>query len=600
MTRTDTNRRDASPRAAALTIEQAAYLAIFGLALALRLYGLGAHPLNDPEAREALAVLRFLRGGPELLPASPLYFFFTTLNFLVFQPGEWTARLAPAVLGALLALLPWFLRPALGRGPALAASALLAISSSLVAASRSADGTSLTVFALSLALAAGWRFAAGGAAGWGVTAAIALGAAVAGGGAFFTGLLIVGLIAVAAARTSLVEAVDWPALAGRWRQERLTLLTAFALTVVLTATVGLTYRAGLGALARSWLDWFLGFAVTAEGRSLLAAPVFLAVYEPLILLFGIVGVVRAFLRGEVAAQLLAGLAFIGLLFMLFYTGRTLFDTVWIVLPLALLAAKAGVESVQAWWAPDEWPLVAALSGILAALLTFAAINVTRHVDAARFSAALQQADLIAVLTGAPNLVLAGLALVVAGLVAYLFGAGWSPRAAGAAVTLTAAAALLLATLGAGWGLAQLRPTEPVELWWERPTADDLRRLTETLTDISNFSVGQENEIAVTVRAEPDGALAWALRDFTRAEFVSELSAFIQSPVVIAPEAEQNPALGSAYLGQAFTIRRFWFPENLFWHEQLDWLVFRRTPTLAERVILWVRQDVQQLQPAGQP
>jgi hypothetical protein len=185
-------------------------------------------------------------------------------------------------------------------------------------------------------------------------------------------------------------------------------------------------------------------------------------------------------------------------------------------------------------------------------------------------------------------------------VTYLFAAGWSARAALAGLTATGAITLLVCTLGAGWGQTQVRPTEPVELWWERPAADDLGRLTQSLTAVSNFSVGQEHEIAVTVQAGPDGALAWALRDFPKAEYVNELDAFVNSPVVIAPASSENPTLGSAYVGQAFGLRHYWFPENLFWNEQLDWLTFRRAPVESERVVLWVRQDVQQLQSAQQP
>ncbi|MBL8057646.1 MAG: hypothetical protein JNK29_13165, partial [Anaerolineales bacterium] len=123
---------------------------------------------------------------------------------------------------------------------------------------------------------------------------------------------------------------------------------------------------------------------------------------------------------------------------------------------------------------------------------------------------------------------------------------------------------------------------------------------DTLASVSNFDIGQDREIAVTVQADPDGALAWALRDFPKAQFVAELDAFITSPVVIAPENQQNPALGSAYVGQVFPAARLWRPENLFWNEQLAWLVARRGPVETERVILWVRQDVQQLNSSQTP
>jgi hypothetical protein len=595
--------RPASQRASALTVESAAYLAVFGLALALRLYGLGAHPLTDPEAREALTVLRFLRGASEAglpaeaaLPASPAYFFFTYLGFLVLQPSDAVARLAPALAGAGLVLLPWFFRPALGRGAALATSGLLAVSGGLVAASRSADGTMITLAAFGLALGLFQVHLAGGSVWLLIGAAVALGVAAAGGGTFLTGVLLVGLLVAVAARTQVVEQLAWRAALAALRAERVTLLVAFGLAALLVATTGLQYRFGLGALGNSWLNWLTGFAITAQGRSLLVIPVFLLAYEPFLLVFGLIGAVRAFRRGEAAGQALAGLALIGLMFALFYSGRTLFDVVWLSLPLAALAAQALAAILPANLAREEWPQTAALTGLLTMLLAFAGLNLTRFVDQFGAGPAAVPLDL----ANAPGLWLAGLTLVVGGLVTYLFGVTWSPRSAVAGLTLSVAGALLAGGLSAAWGLTQLRAAEPVELWWTRPAAMDLRRLVQTLTTVSNFDVGQEREIVVTVQADPDSALAWALRDFPKAEFVDDLGAFITSPVVIAPVTQQNPALGSAYVGQAFAVARFWRPENLFWNEQLTWLAARRGLAETESVVLWVRQDIQQLQSVQQP
>jgi predicted membrane-bound mannosyltransferase len=85
-------------RFSAPTVEMTLYAALFLGALALRLHHLGAQPLTDEEAREALAVLTRLRGaaGPAAaVTASPAYFFFTYLNFFLFGASEAVARLAP-------------------------------------------------------------------------------------------------------------------------------------------------------------------------------------------------------------------------------------------------------------------------------------------------------------------------------------------------------------------------------------------------------------------------------------------------------------------------------------------------------------------------
>lgn len=576
-------------RPSLLTLENSLYLAFFGLALFLRLYQLGAFPLNDEEAREALAVLRLLRSQPEIgLPHSPVYFFFTYFHFLILQPSDFTARLAPALVGSLLVLLPWLFRDWLGRAPALITAALLSVSTSLIAASRSADGSIMALFALVLSLGLLRRYLAGGPGAWLIGSAVALGVGVAGGAPFVTGLLVLALTWLVASRSMPGEALRLEAIRSRLNAERLSALVALALSLGLVATVGMIYRAGLSALAQSWLNWLLGFALTADGRPLFTLPTFLLVYEPLTLIFGAFGAVQAFRRGQPRLQAVAVFAMIALLFSLFYSGRSLLDTIWIVAPLAVLAANALTDLVAKRAARDLWPLAGILSAILFALFAFALINLTR-VNTFTFQGSN--------LAGAG---LAATALLVAVLVTALFGAGWSPQAAGLGGTLGAASVLLALQVSAGWGLAQVRATQPLDLWWPRPTASDVNRLVATLKDVSNFNVGQENEIEVIVQAGPESALAWALRDFPKASFVDSLGAFITSPVVIAPETEQSPALGEAYLGQGFALYNVWRPENLFWNEQLDWLAFRRAPIESANVVLWVRSDVQELETAQQP
>ena len=166
-------------RSPTLSLETALYGLIFLAVLGVRLLNLGAHPLNDVEAREALAVLAQLRGqaDPALSPNSPAYFFITYFSFLVFGASEASARLGPALAGSALVLVPSLFRDLLGRPAALASSGVLAVSASLLAASRSADGTLPALLALAVAAGALWRFLRNGRTAWVLAAAAALAAA---------------------------------------------------------------------------------------------------------------------------------------------------------------------------------------------------------------------------------------------------------------------------------------------------------------------------------------------------------------------------------------------------------------------------------------
>ncbi len=82
---------------ATLSLEIVFFAALFALALAARLTGLGTHPLNDAEAREALTAWRFTQGlVGTTLPASPAYLTLTALAFSIFGNLDFVPRLAPA------------------------------------------------------------------------------------------------------------------------------------------------------------------------------------------------------------------------------------------------------------------------------------------------------------------------------------------------------------------------------------------------------------------------------------------------------------------------------------------------------------------------
>ena len=278
---------------------------------------------------------------------------------------------------------------------------------------------------------------------------------------------------------------------------------------------------------------------------------------------------------------------------------------WVALPLAALAAWALTDLLRDIWTPAEWPLAAAQAGLTTALLGFALLNVAGLAQSSLNAGAefpVMGVPILGQVYQVPALAQLGIALLAVTLVfviAYLLALGWSAVAARLGLVLAGAGFLLAMTIGAGWGVTQLRPGSPAELWWAQPASADVRRLMQTLGDVSTYSVGNTHDIEVTVQAADDGLLAWALRDFPHATFVDRLDPVITSPVVIAPlDTTSNPTLGSAYVGQGFDLRATW-TADLSRPEWVTWLAFRAAPTqVNEPVVLWVRQDVQQLQTPG--
>jgi hypothetical protein len=388
------------------------------------------------------------------------------------------------------------------------------------------------------------------------------------------------------------------------RNERRAFPLTVVLSVLLISTVGFTHLRGLGALVDSWTAWLGGFSPAAAGRLPSLLLIFLLVYEPLVMVFGVLGAVRAFRSGQSLGQALAWFSVIALAELVLYSGRSLLDLVWVTAPLSLLAGYALYGVWLDLWSRRELPLAAAQAGISAVLAVFALLNIASFAELVKNSGSALNVYDVSILGQAiafspiAQIGVAGLALALIAVVAYLVSLGWSRRAARLGLLWAMAALLLSMNVSAAWGLTQLRPGSPAELWWDSPASDDVNRLTQTLASVSNYAVGNPHDVQVTVQASPAGLLAWALRDFPHAAFVDRLDPVINSVVVITPSDEKNPTLGSSYVGQRFDLRGTWTPK-LSLSEWIGWAAYRRaTSQKVDPAILWVRQDIQQLKSTG--
>ncbi len=151
---------EALPAQGALTVEIALYGVIALVGVLLRFVLLGNAPLAPFEAANSWSAWLAATATPVAdVPAvqSALLYGLQSLLFFVAGGSDWLARLAPALAGVAVVLLPWFWRSWLGRVPALALALLFAVDPWLVAFSRTADGVSLTIFLALLTMVAFWQ-----------------------------------------------------------------------------------------------------------------------------------------------------------------------------------------------------------------------------------------------------------------------------------------------------------------------------------------------------------------------------------------------------------------------------------------------------------
>jgi uncharacterized protein (TIGR03663 family) len=119
--------------------ELIAWTLLVALALAARLYQLGDRPFHHDESQDAYFSWIFRTTGDYAynpLLHGPLRFYLTAGMYLLFGDSDFTARLAPALMGTIMVALPYGLRNQLGRAGAFAAAAMLAFGPSYLYFSR--------------------------------------------------------------------------------------------------------------------------------------------------------------------------------------------------------------------------------------------------------------------------------------------------------------------------------------------------------------------------------------------------------------------------------------------------------------------------------
>ncbi len=130
------------------------WVALVLAALAVRLIGLGDRPFHHDESQDAYFSWIFRTTGQyayDPLLHGPLRFYLTALMYVLFGDSDFTARLAPALMGTTMVALPFGLRGIVGRGAAFGTAALLAFGPTYLYFSRFAR-EDIYVACLTLAL----------------------------------------------------------------------------------------------------------------------------------------------------------------------------------------------------------------------------------------------------------------------------------------------------------------------------------------------------------------------------------------------------------------------------------------------------------------
>ncbi len=587
--------------------EWIAYIVLGLLALAAYGSALGVTPLTEAEARAALAAWRFVSPdapGAALLAPSPIVFLAQTLSFAVFGSMEPAARALTALAGVLVVLSPVLFRRVLGIGRALLLSTLLLGSPVLLIAARSSSPAVWSLLLAVLTLWSIWRWwdsRTFGHAATALTAFLSLLLLTDPGGVIM-GITLLAALGFAwyatqpdpdevdeprTSITDLLRAFPWGAA-----------LPAAGLIVIVIATLFLFNPGGLAAVGDVLARFITGTPALPDSR-LGAFPLLVSLfYEPWYWVLGAAALIYALRRargGFVEYFALAWLAS-GMALALWYPGAGSEQALWMTGPLVILISSLARPLFGEYLRDDapgwaRWVVaVSALALLAMSSLAFQAVSrsLARGIE---LPTLLTQLDPI-------NTIVLLIAIAFAVVGYFLVRSFWFSDAIplrGAGLALLTYA--VITSIGSGWSTSVSQAGNPFDLWQRRAVDESNLLLRASLMELaSRWSLGYP-EMDVTVVSHGSPLIEWAVRDFSRAAFVQNVSAARGAPVVLMAVGEDGlriPDLGGPYVGQGFVLMRMWDPRQLALVEIPRWWSQHPDTGAADRTleaILWVRQDV---------
>src|SRR5690606_10468611 len=346
------------------------------------------------------------------------------------------------------------------------------------------------------------------------------------------------------------------------------------------------YLPGLSAVSHLLQTGLTGLVTPQPGAPLFFGLLTAFFYEPLIWVFGLVGLWLLARQGALALvdrfltawSLLAGVG------LLVYQGSGPAHALWLLLPLTGLAAGALVNLLQREKHPfldvPPWSKPVLAVG-LCALLAILAINLQSFTRLF-----LQTPDGVSLAFDSTNLfnlsslgwmIVVGLFIIVGYFLASsVWGGGATLR--GGALGLLAFG--LVTSLGNGWNAAVTHAANPVELWHIEASGQQTRRLPDALLELARRETGGFPFLTVYAQADDAGIVGWLLRDFVDVRYISQPNEAAAQGVVLLQAADELPDLGGSYVGQQFVITCVWNPGVLLGYDVLPWWLQRRVRSQA--------------------
>jgi hypothetical protein len=539
-------------------------------------------PFMDAEAAPALQALHVAQGLRPALSPHPLYILFTSVLFFLYGGGtDFLGRFFPALVGSALVFAPILFADRIKPRPSLIIAFFIALDPGLVSMSRQAASPILAIAFLLFTLG---FFNQKKASLAGFCAALAL----LSGPSIWSGILGLSITwaifqAISYRRSSKPAAEELETIAVESKNTDYRLPTfnfrlsniSFIATILTVGTLFFIVPNGLSAALASipaYINSWLTPSDVPSGRLFFS----LLVYQPFGVLLAIIAIVRGWWTGSRRIIPLSIWFFIALLLAIFVPSRQVADLAWALIPLWAMASLELARNLDIYI--DERNEVAGVVFLTAFIWIFTWLDFSGMVWLL-----VQSSEYVLRFW----LLLGSLFLLVMSLL--LVAAGWSIRIARIGGILGLALAFGVLGVSGAFGAAGLRGLTHPELWWPANIPDHARLLESTVSDLSEWGVGNKDIAPVMIVGVDSPALEWTLRDH-QVNVVNSLDTS-SAPYFVVTPLQDNPALSSAYRGQDFTWRRtpLWNAAAL--PDWIRWISLREMPQSAETIILWARNDL---------
>lgn len=542
------------------------------LAAFLRVVKLGAIGLTDHESILALQAYKVANGQEVLIGGQPGYVGLTSFLFTIFESSNFFARFWPAVFGVILVIVPVLFRKQLGDLAAVILAFLVAFEPGLVALSRSADGTMITIASLFLAsgLFANRKL---------ILAGVFAGLAVIGSQNFWPLILTLGLAWL------LIYWLD-PEMkksekTGSLKLEKsgwLKFTLAVLISVVLVSSQYLLHPygiSGIGSTVTDFLSQWQAKTDLGQGQYLL---ILLVTQFPALIL-GIWGLVNGLREKTPIARMLGLWWIIGLLLAVITPAKEPLQIAMFNLPIFVLAAIQTARLVEGLQVHSKFVFIAE-TVVTISLLLFSILNFLNMINFPPGDTVTMRNRILG--TFLP------LALWIAFTV--LLSWGWDATSSKSGVVIGLGLMLAALLVGSGWKAAQLGSRPQNEFLANSGYIVGQKDLLQTVEDVSLWNNGQKNRIDVQLVGSESPSVAWAFRNF---EKVTNSEAFpvTNSPSVVISGMDAVIQTQSLYRGQMVVWSLQPDFSTMQWQDWVKWFFNRQVPEKKTNLILWVRNDL---------